>query len=158
MCPFLTLFSFVMDFSLSNTVLSDFFQYPCAIVSFLLPLQSWCIIFIEGRRSSERSSRSFALIWNLETELQTQCAASIRLESGSPALWSQHGDCQSFEQFGLGSSHKMHKGHFILQYLLYSISIFSISQPSLKEKALNLKKKKEAPEYTNLYCLSNERI
>lgn len=157
MCPFLTLFSFVMGFPLSNTVLSDFFQYPCAIVSFLLPLQSWCIIFIEGRRSSERSSRSFALIWNLETELQTQCAATIRLESGSPALWSQHGDCQSFEQFGLGSFHKMYKGHFILQYLLYSISIFSISQPSLKEKALNLKKK-EAPEYTNLYCLSSERI
>lgn len=74
-------------------------------------------------------------------ELQTQCAATIRLESGSPALWSQHGDCQSFEQFGLGSSHKMHKGNFILQYLLYSLSIFSISQPSLKEKALNLKKK-----------------
>lgn len=87
-CPFPALFSFVMGFPLSNTVLADFSQYQCAIVSFLLPLQSWCIIFIEGRRSSELSSRSFALIWNSETELQTQCAATIRLESGSPALWS----------------------------------------------------------------------
>lgn len=141
MCPFPALFSFMMGFPLSNTVLADFSQYLCAIVSFLLPLQSWCIIFIEGRRSSELSSRSFALIWNSETELQTQCAATIRLESGSPALWSQHGDCQSFEQFGLGSSHKMHKGNFILQYLLYSRSIFSISQPSLLKRKRSIKKK-----------------